>query len=531
MRYARGARTASRTSRMLGAGIAILVLLPGRRATADTEAEIAKQSREYEKNIAGLVAIDPEYPPAILAQFEFSKYLSGRHEGHCGARLDKAEELRRLIENNAVTKLVLPDGAARLAQLAYRIASSRADCARTKEAKAQWSEQARTAAVQAVELYRDVHDYPDMAVMQFNLAEEDRRSGRRELALAELRTALEMDARYGLREDAVENLRYMGQWQEQATTDAQVAELMNRYADRMVIPAFDWRPGAVAGSYLQVSEHRTAGKQVRNTLRASFTDTVIDNGDELLDASRLVDIQSESSAQQQTPDLDAQISAAMARAMASPPTLRLGKSGEFRGLQGAREFIDGVAAAFGSLPDQVLPAGDPRRATLERNIQLWLTTIGSEKSLTDRVQHDYEISTSMWSGMALTQGNWRRRTTSLWMPGTPQAYVDHDVQYAFTARVPCTATDGDSRCIEILVQATPTDDVVDQLRTTLAKTGQGTLTYWGATRMRLVVDPRTLRAVTQHTQRYAYMSLRGGKTTSTDISAVSYLYTLDGAPR
>lgn len=482
MRYAREARGASRTRRLPGIGLAILGLFPGARVLADTEAEVARQSREYEKNIAGLVAIDREYPPAILAQFDYAKYLTRSHEGRCDARLDKAEATRRLIENNAATQFVLPDGAARLAQLAYRIASGRAECVKNKVAKAQWSEQARTAAQQAVALYRDLHAYGDMAVMQFNLAEEARRSGNRDLALAELRTALEMDEGYGMREDAVENLRFMGQWQETATTDVQVAELMNRYADRTVIPVFDWRPGTIAGTYVQASEHRAAGKQIHSAMRAAFTDTVVVAGEELLEESKLADVRSESSAAAQMPELDARMSAAVAQAMSHTPTLRLGRGGEFRGAERMQEFIDGFTVALEAVPDQILPAGDPRRATVERNIQQWLKSLGDEKSWTERVQRDYEIHTSMWSGLALTQGEWRRRTARMSMPGTPQVYVDHDVQYAFTARVPCVAADSETRCIELLVHATPTDAAIEQIRNAVAKAGKGRLAYWGTTR-------------------------------------------------
>jgi hypothetical protein len=495
-------------------------------AATGTEDDFAQQSREYEQRIAEQLAIDPGYPQLLVEQFEYAKFLA-RQQEHCSARLDKAEELRQQIEHNAAAAFVVPDAAARFAQLRYVIASGRADCTRNKAQQQQWHEQARTEALQAVELYRAQHDYINAAVMQYNVAQQDRRAGNSERARAELLVALEMDERYGLRDDAEENLRYLGKWSGEPTSDVQVAELMNRYADRTVVPAFHWNPGESAGTFEMTRTHFAAAAPDRVTLRGRFRETVSAESDGLVDDTALLDIQFDSAAGDKVPDADAKMTVALTKIMGRLPGMRLSRTGEFRGLQHAREYLDNTAATLRELPGQLLGADGPKREAAERRLEQWVRTLGDESALTERMRDDYELYTGMWSDTALTRGEWRQGTALLEMPGAEQWRLEHNLSYEFAAWVPCTEGDGEARCVELLVLADPADGAVKILRDRMAKAGKRNVAYWSTTHLRLVVDPRTLRPQVQERRQYASIAYDNGKqhevmtTTKTTVFTVT----------
>lgn len=519
--------TASRKNGWRGAAVAIpwLAAIATTVAATGSEDDFAQQSREYEQRIAEQLAIDPGYPQVLVEQFDYAKFLA-RQQEHCSARLDKAEALRQQIEHNAAAAFAVPDAAARFAQLRYVIASGRADCTRNKAQQQQWHEQARTEALQAVELYRAQHDYIDAVVMQYNVAEQDRRAGNSDRARAELLVVLEMDERYGLRDDAEENLRYLGRWSGEPTSDVQVAELMNRYADRTVVPAFHWNPGVSSGTFEMTRIRYAPIEPHRVTLRGRFRETVSAESDGLVDDMALLDIQSESAAGEKVPDTDAKLAVALTKIMGRLPATRLGRTGEFRGLLHAREYLDNMVTTLRDLPGEVLGADDPKREAAERGLEQWLRTLGDESALTERMRSDYELYTGMWSDTALTRGEWRQRTATLEMPGAEQWRVEHDVSYEFAAWVPCTEGDGEARCMELLVRADPADDAVKNLRERMAKTGNRKVAYWGTTHLRLVVDPRTLRPHMQERRQYACIVYDNGKQHEVITTAKTTVFTV-----
>jgi tetratricopeptide (TPR) repeat protein len=505
--------------RLLAIGISLVGFASFATIAAEDGSEISQQSEKYEKDIAAFNAIDPSFPPTILTRFEYSAYLSKQRHDHCAAHLDKADEERRQIETNTTAPLLLPNLSARLTYLRYSIAAGRAECATNKTQKRQWQQKARAETEAGIPLFLAVHQYLDMVTAQFNLAEMDLQLGNHDLAVQELQEALRMDEHYGLREDAEENLRYLGRWQNREVSDGEVADFLNRFADRDVTPTFDWKPGVSTWSEDITDSRLQSGKLTQTSTHISGTETLRRADNDLLQDLNVSDLRITTTPSEQIPDQDSKLSVTLAKILAVLPTIRLSQHGQFKGLDHVQEFTAEASKKFRDLPGQLLPVGDPKRGQLERNSEQLINTVLTEDSLKESARDDTNIETGIWEDLTLTQGESRQLSAKLSMAGIPGAFIEHDVSVQFTDRVPCTAAQTSQGCVELLLFADPKDSAVQGIHDQLAKDGKGNLAYWAATRFRIVVDPATLHTYARETARYSYVLLDSGKEHQIDMES------------
>jgi hypothetical protein len=119
-----------------------------------------------------------------------------------------------------------------------------------------------------------------------------------------------------------------------------------------------------------------------------------------------------------------------------------------------------------------------------------------------RAAQDYGLQTATWIGAKLEQGAWQQMQTPLFLPGLGLGlYVaQHDVSFAFTRQVPCTADTPNHLCDEIVVHAIPDQDdlksAFDDAESDLKLSDRQSMHYWPRTDLRLVIDPNTLTLYT-----------------------------------
>jgi hypothetical protein len=323
----------------------------------------------------------------------------------------------------------------------------------------------------------------------------------------------------------------LGRWQNREVSDGEVAEFLNRFADRDVTPTFDWKPGVSNLSEDITDSRLQSGKLTQTSTHISGTETLRHADNDLLQDLSVADIRITTTPTEQIPDRDSKLSVTMAKILAVVPTIRLSQHGQFKGLDHVQEFTAEASKEFRDLIDQLVPVGDPKRDQLERNYEQLINTVLTEDSLKESARDDTNIETGIWEGLTLTQGESRQLSTKLSMAGIPGAFIEHDVSVQFTDRVPCTAAETSRHCVELLLFADPPDSAVQGIHDQIAKDGKGNLAYWAATRMRIIVDPVTLHSYARETARCSYVSLDNGKERPIEIeSRVSSTTMSDAAP-
>ena len=136
------------------------------------------------------------------------------------------------------------------------------------------------------------------------------------------------------------------------------------------------------------------------------------------------------------------------------------------------------------------------------------------------VAETYNMETGTWIGASLEQGVWYEMNVPLSLPLAPELFVTHQIEFAFTRQVPCTADSKDEACAEIVLRATPDPEELSIRLVNLSqmmRLSQGTLRdevalqLSSATYMRLVTEPKTLQLFESDLRRYAYWTNTGTK--------------------
>jgi hypothetical protein len=122
------------------------------------------------------------------------------------------------------------------------------------------------------------------------------------------------------------------------------------------------------------------------------------------------------------------------------------------------------------------------------------------------MQQDYALETGIGIGATLEQNASVTLPLTLTMNGT-QGYIEHTIEATFARRLPCGPGLAPEGCVELVLEAVPTEKAVADVTQKLQESGKGRLDYAAATRLRLVVDPDTLVPYENETLRYAYLAL------------------------
>jgi hypothetical protein len=470
----------------------------------------APESRDFQTAIARVERSDPGSPAVLLAQLSYADFLvNGASGPACAQRLTQAQEQLGSVNANPKATALFPDGWAHAVDVEYRLHLARADCG-----EGDVNDELRlavTSARRAAELYRNTFDYHSMAIMQFDAAVVFRRLGENAAALSTLESVLEMDREYGFENDARENCSLLLTWRGEPADDSRVALLMQDFPKRMVTLTFGWRG---ADLRMRLENQRVSlegGQLLRSDASASFErriDADAGGGWNVTYYGRLTGYEPGVWPAERDPQAKP---STVFTAIPLPVGFKVSAEGEFGGVTDSTAFSENLLAKTAELIRTAMPSGDVARSLAEQAID----TAGSYLSpgaLEAATGQNYQLDTAMWIGATLEQGVWHEISAPLSLPGMPRVVVQSRLQFAFTHRVPCTASEAAHTCAEIVIRATPEKGDLEQIIAdfVLPGTDAHIHNYTASTGARIVVDPMTLLPYAREERVYWYVALGKG---------------------
>jgi hypothetical protein len=480
---------------------------PSAAGPTGVSAQDAAIAKQFADAIESGSAQRPHSPDTLNMRLGFSAFLAKSEGGDCRARLENAQN-QLDIARTSQARVALPLAAAREAAADYQIHAGRASCGSSAAAHDQELRAAVESARRAVELYRDEFDAVSMTTMQFNVGVAYHDLGDGAAAVAALQTAIKMDREYGFGKDAEDNYRILLQWNGQPAGTDEVAALMRDFPQRSTALSFGWFDGKAdltltleyeqlsEGGMLKMHGTKAAERQVRrgtNGWIVSFeprgTHYEISNwpnDDSLVQG----------------------IVASLTRLAIQFHDFNVGQSGDFAQSIAPYKFDSGVRSDVKGVIELLAQSNVPSRLTEQiRNES------GKYGSFIEAlVAEAYNIETGTWIGASLEQGVWYDMSVPLSLPLEPGLFVMHQIEFAFTRRVPCMAGSADETCVEIVFRATPDPEELKKLQTNLSKEmGLGhkeALQMSSATYMRLVTEPNTLQFYESDLRRYSYWTTK-----------------------
>lgn len=457
--------------------------------------------------IAKLDRDDPGSPLGLNAHLEYADQLLHAADAACEQRLSSAQSQIDVAAADPSFSVVLPLGLAQLADLQYRIHLGRASCPAWAPQRATELQQALLCAQHAVDLYREVLDYPSMTIAQFNVAVTERLLGNDGASVAGLEAAIALDEEFGLRQDATDNTSLLEKWRGASTKPPSVAGAATKIPPRSVTLK-SWRPtharlsvqideaSVIDGNITRDHANRTFEQQVRrdsSSWTVSYAPGAIDYGgarwpEEISDVRDLA--------------------MSFERGLGIP-SIQVSLKGDFERVPDVYSFSRGQLAATRALMHDHagLAGGSSRIGWSDRQTM----TVGFLPATVQMgAAEDYNLQVGMWSGATLEQGVWYKLAAPLTVPGAPQLLVANDIEFAYTRDVPCTGAATLRSCVEIVVHASPQPEDVKELLDGLESvTPLSTrVHYWAATYIRIVTDPETLNARVFDVRRYWHLSDR-----------------------
>jgi tetratricopeptide (TPR) repeat protein len=462
---------------------------------------------------------DPQSPDTLNARLGFAEFLAKSEEGDCRKRLGNAHD-QLDIARASQAGIALPFALAREAAVDYQIHAARASCGGSTFSRDPELRAAVESALHAVSLYRDEFDAVSMVTMQFNVGAAYHELGEEASAVAALQTALNMDREYGFRDDANDNYRTLLQWSGQPAGPEEVAALMKDFPQRSTTLAFGWFDGkadlTLTLEFEQLSEggrlsmHGTKAAERRVRPRAKGWSVSFAPLTTSYEISQWPDDGS----------LTQGIVVSLTRMALQFHDFDVARAGDFAQSIAAHEFDSNLRSDAKAVTEFL--ARNNASSRLTKQIRRESAKYGSSKNgypVEALVAEAYNIETSAWIGASLEQGVWYDMSAPLSLPLAPGLFVTHQIEFAFTRQVPCTADSTDEACVEIVVRATPDPEVLRRVLMNLSQmlklsknTVQGekvALQSSTATYLRLVLEPTTLQFWESDIRRYGYWTTTG----------------------
>jgi hypothetical protein len=464
--------------------------------------------------IASAARTDPGSPDVLAGRLAYADSLARASGGDCARRLEDAQAQLDAAAESPALEILLPLGPARLADTEYQLHLARASCGSDTQRRQSELREALAAAQRAVECYRDALDYPSMAIMQFNVAGTQRLLGSEQAALSALESAIEMDREYGLRQDEEDNRQVLARWQG-ATAEAQTSSggPPEEKPPRSAALKFAWAPGDAELELQFHSVHLIQGKIERVTAMRTITRHIREMGGGWLVSHVPAPVREQTLEGLTDARLLNGLAIPLTQALLEQPDIEVSVQGELTQITDAEHLagqLQGAAQDMVRDHAQSLPR-EPRNA---------LANVFAPQLVAERAEESYNFQTGTWIGAVLEQGVWYTTTAPLTMAGLIQLQLPHDVEFAYTRELPCTAAPRARACIEIVVHGTPQADALNewlkQVRRELHLSPG--LKYWSATYLRIVTDPATLTPYVLETRRHWYV---GDGATPRDGESVS----------
>lgn len=473
-------------------------------ALAAQEPSFEEQSKTLEDTIARVGKIDQKHPEFVAAHLDYAQLLArNTSSDDCATRLPAADAHFKVASESVVAPLVLKAARGRIPVVGYYLEMARSRCSEPQKKAAM--DAALKYARDAVAGYRALFMYEPMTIMQFNVAQTLHDLGDDAQAFKELQATIDLDRTFGYKADAEENFRTLNQWQKKELTDADVSAFSATFVPRSVTLKFGWVPTKVQATATfdnaafegGTIRHTKFSMPVTGAIKAEKDDLLyeVKIGEPKLDASNLGS------------DVEKKLVALMARIFGRMPAVVVSKAGEFKEVRDVDALAKQMNDEIDKAVKAAVPESDPRYAAVKSATDRELKPAATSTNLQGKMQQGYALETGIWSGATLEQGGWVTLPLTLSMNGTPQGFIEQTVEAAFTRRVPCGAGLPPEGCVELVLEAVPTDKAVADANQRLQDTGQGKLDYAAATRMRLVVDPGTLVPYENETLKYTYLAL------------------------
>jgi hypothetical protein len=331
-----------------------------------------------------------------------------------------------------------------------------------------------------------------------------------------------MDREYGFREDAKDNNQILLQWNGQPAGPDEVAALMKNFPQRSTTLPFGWFEGKAdftltleyeqlsRGGMLKMQAMKAAERRVRRS-RNGWTVSFQPRGTHY-----------EISNWPNNESLVRGIVASLPRLALQIHDFNVGPKGDFTQSTAAEKFGSGMRSDVKAVTEFL--AQNSASSPLTDQIREEAGKYGNSEygaPVETLVAESYNIETGTWIGASLEQGVWYEMNVPLSLLLAPGLFVTHQIEFAFTRRVPCTAASIEEACIEIVVRATPDPEELKMQLVYLSqmmKLSQNTplgekvdLQLSSATYMRLVTDPTTLQFFESDIRRYGYWTNTGTK--------------------
>lgn len=472
----------------------------------DAPKDPGERAKELAASLERFNARDPQSPDTLNARLAYAVLLAQMDGADCRARLDTAQSQLDLANASPALGIALPAGLARAADAEYKVHSARAACG-TAQLRNTELRAALDAAQRAVTLYREAFDAVSMATMQFNCALAYRDLGDTAAAVSSLQTAIALDRDYGYEDDAEDNYSQLLQWNNQEAGPDQVAARMQDFPERSATLAFGWFPSdaqvTIDSGYSQVADGaalsfhstRSALRSVRKRF-ASWKVTF-----QPAEAHfELADVPLKEPAQEG-------LVISLAGMLGQFHDFEVARNGAFDNSSAGFKFLARVRADVKTLTND-LAARDVPHAQLMLTLAQALKAQQSPDVIEDLLSEGYNFETGTWIGASLEQGVWYNMSAALSLPLEPQVFVQHEIEFAYTRPISCTAGSKETACIEIVLHATPDPLILKEMLGNLARIGRlprhqqpELLTR---TDMRLILDPVTLVAYRRDMRQYSY---------------------------
>jgi hypothetical protein len=467
-------------------------------------------AKQFADAIDSSNAQDPQSPDTLNTRLGFADFLAKSEGGDCHMRLENAQNQLDTARASQAG-IALPFALAREAAVDYQIHVGRASCDGSAVSRDQELRAAVESARHAVDLYRDEFDAVSMVTMQFNVGVTDHELGDDTSAAAALQTAIKMDREYGFREDANDNYQTLLQWTGQPAGPNEVAALMKDFPQRSTPLSFGWFDSkadlTLTLDYQQLSEggmlnmHGMTAAERRVRRR--------DDGWTVSFESRGTHY--EINKWPNDVSLVQGIVLSLTRMPLQLHDFNLARGGNFAQSTAAHKFYSNMRSGAKAVTEFLAENNASARLTREIRDE----SENYSNSIEALVAEAYGIETGTWIGASLDQGVWYDMRGPLSLPLQPGLFVTHQIEFAFTRQVPCTADSSDEACVEIVLRATPDAEELKRLLMSVSETmnlsHNVALQLSSATYMRLVTDPRTLQFYESDIRRLSYFTIKGTK--------------------
>jgi hypothetical protein len=467
-------------------------------------------AKQFADAIDSSNADDSQSPDTLNTRLGFADFLAKSEGGDCHMRLENAQNQLDAARASQAG-IALPFALAREAAVDYQIHVGRASCDSSAVSRDQELRAAAESARHAVELYRDEFDAVSMVTMQFNVGETDHELGEDTAAVAALQAAIEMDREYGFRDDATDNYQMLLQWSRQPAGPNEVAALMKNFPQRSTPLSFGWFDSkadlTLTLDYEQLSEggmlnmHGMMATERRVRRRHDGWTVSFEPRGTRYEINKWPNDES----------LVQGIVVSLTRMPLQFHDFDLARAGNFAQSSAAHKFESNMRSDVKAVTEFLAQNNASARLTQQIRDK-------SEKysnSIEALVAEAYSIETGTWIGASLDQGVWYDMRGPLSLQLEPGLFVTHQIEFAFTRQVPCTADSSDEACVEIVLRATPDPEDLKRLLMNASQTlGLGhkeALQLSSATYMRLVTEPSTLQFYESDIRRLSYWTIKGTK--------------------